>query len=163
MDEAAGFLRPEMVSGGAADIEAALEVDIDDAVPVLLGHAVEDAVAQDAGIVDDDVDPAELIDRLLDDPVGAVPFGDAVAVHHGLAAGAADFVDDLEGRAAVLPFARDGAADIVDHHLRAMRGHHHREAATDSTARTRDNRNFSVQHLSVGHVDPLHFVSNSLP
>ena len=34
-------------------------------------HAVKDAVAQDAGVVDDAVDAAEVVDRRLDDALGA--------------------------------------------------------------------------------------------
>ena len=57
-----GLLAP--VGGGvAARGERALEVDGDDGVPLLLGHVGEHAVAQDAGVVDDDVEVAERVDR----------------------------------------------------------------------------------------------------
>ena len=58
-------------------------LEVDDA------HAMEDAVAQDAGVVDDAVDAAEVVDRRLDDAFGAGRIGDAVAVGDGLAAGLA--------------------------------------------------------------------------
>ena len=107
MHEAARFLGAEMVGRGPADIESAFQMDRDDGIEIRFTHAVENLVAQDAGIVDHDIDLAELVDRLLDDPVRAVPFADAIAVHHGLAAGGAYLVHDLEGRAGILALAAD--------------------------------------------------------
>ena len=60
-------------------------------------HVLERLVAQDAGVVDDDVDPAEGVERGLDDGLAALGRGDAVVVGDGLAAGGLDLVDDLLG------------------------------------------------------------------
>ncbi len=78
--------------------EVALEVDGDDGVPLLLGHVHEHPVAEDPGVVDEDVEAAELVDRLLDHATGAREVGDVLAVRDRLAAGGADLLDDLLGR-----------------------------------------------------------------
>ena len=54
------------VGGGVAGRgEGALEVHLDDRVPLLLGHVDEHAVAQDAGVVDEHVEVAEGVDGLV--------------------------------------------------------------------------------------------------
>ena len=69
--------------GGA---EGALEVDLDDRVPLGLGHVDHHPVTQDAGVVDEDVEGAEGVDRELDEALRAVPGGDVLGVGDGLAA-----------------------------------------------------------------------------
>ena len=81
--------------------EVTLEVDVDDRVPLLLGHVEAHLVAEDPGVVDEDVEPAELVDRLRDQRLAAVPGRDVVEVGDGLPAGGDDLVDDLLGRALV--------------------------------------------------------------
>jgi hypothetical protein len=51
-------------------------MDVDDIRPVAPAHAVENAVAQNAGIVDQDVDAAESIERRPDNFVGIGRLGD---------------------------------------------------------------------------------------
>ena len=55
----AAALLLEVRRRGAADVEAALQVHREHLVELGLAHAVEHHVAQDAGVVDDDVDAAE--------------------------------------------------------------------------------------------------------
>ena len=66
------------------------EVDPDDGVPILFRHVGEQTVAQDAGIVDQDVETAERLDRHSDHGLGIRPVGHVVAAHRGLAAGHLD-------------------------------------------------------------------------
>ncbi len=67
VDLVAGLGAVAPVGGGVARRgEGALEVDLDDGVPLRLGHVREHAVAEDAGVVDEDVEAAEGVDRLLD-------------------------------------------------------------------------------------------------
>ena len=66
--------------------EVALQVDADDIVPVGLLHVEGHLVPQDAGVVDQDVEPAEGVDGLVDDVLAAFPRADVVAVDRGLAA-----------------------------------------------------------------------------
>ena len=84
---------------------------------------MEGAVAQDAGVGDDDVDLAEGVDRGLDDRLAALGGVDAVRVGDGFAAGRLDLLDDLVGHlAAGLAFAVAAAAEVVDDDLGAARG-----------------------------------------
>ena len=76
MNVSAGILFAEMCRAGAAHEEAAVEMHVDDIGPVGPAHAVENAVAQNAGIIDQDVDVAESIERRPDNFVGIGRFGD---------------------------------------------------------------------------------------
>jgi hypothetical protein len=53
--------------GRLADVESSLEVDVDHRLNHGVVHLVEGLVAQDARVVDQDVDTAERIDRGLHD------------------------------------------------------------------------------------------------
>jgi hypothetical protein len=67
------------------------------------------------------VDAAEVVDGCLDDALGALRVGDAVAVGHGDAAGLLDLGHHLIGDLDVGALALGRAAEIVDHHLGALR------------------------------------------
>jgi len=62
-----------------------------DQVPVVILHILKADVAQDAGIVDEDIDPPKVLNGSLDDGFTVL---DAVVVGDGLAAGFSDLVDD---------------------------------------------------------------------
>ena len=100
-------------------------------------HVVERLVAQDAGVVDDDVDGAERVDRGLHDRLAAFGCGDRVGVGDGLAAGGLDLVDDELGGTLVAARAVDGAAEIVHHDQRAALGEHAARAAVRAHHRRR--------------------------
>ena len=74
-------------------------MDPDDGVPLVDGHVDQHAVAQDAGVVDQDVDGPEVVDGGLDEPARPLVVRDVIAVGHGLAAHAPDLFDHLAGRA----------------------------------------------------------------
>ena len=103
MYKSARFLRAEMISRRPANIERALQMDRDDGVEIVFRHTVEYLVAQDARIIDDKVNLAKLVDRLLYDAMRALPIGDTVAVRDRLATGVADLVHNLEGRPRIRP------------------------------------------------------------
>ena len=90
-------LRPVTPVGGGEVRRAggALQVHLDDGVPLGLAHVGQHAVAQDAGVVDQHVEAAVGVDGLGDDALGAAPVADVVGVGHRLAAGGDDLVDDL--------------------------------------------------------------------
>lgn len=79
-----------MRPGGLGALVGALDVDFVDKVPVLVGQVLEASVAQDTGIVEQDVDAAEGADGGLDDALAVL---NAVVVGDGLAAGLLDLVD----------------------------------------------------------------------
>ena len=62
---------------------------------------MEEAVAQDAGVVDHAVDAAEGVERAFDDARAAARFRHAVVVGDRLAAGRDDLVDDALRRRVV--------------------------------------------------------------
>ncbi|MCY1530002.1 hypothetical protein D9M68_651750 [compost metagenome] len=100
--------------------EGAAQVDADHGVEILDVHVHERLVAQDAGVVDQHVEPAERGDRGLDQPLGTLPVGHVVGVGHGLAAHRADLGHHflrgaVHGARAVGP-----GAQVVDDHLRAL-------------------------------------------
>ena len=88
----------EVLDGGAHHVEGAPQVHLDHLVPVLLGHLVAHAVAQDAGRVDHRVQAAELVHRLLHHAPDRRQVGDALGVGDRLAAGGADLLGHVLGR-----------------------------------------------------------------
>jgi hypothetical protein len=125
----------------------------DNCVPFVLSHVGEHAVAQDAGIVDQDVEPAEGFDRMVDQVLGAGPVADVVAVGDRLAARRADFRHHLVGGRGVGAAAVDACAEIVDHDLGAVRGQHQRMLAPQSPAGAGHDRNPSFTQAA--HAVPL--------
>jgi hypothetical protein len=74
----------------------------------------DEAVLGDAGVVDQDVEPAQLAGQRLDRGAGRRPIGDVEAAHDGLAAGGGDQLRGL--LRGIL------AAGEVDHHAGAAPG-----------------------------------------
>ena len=146
VDDAAVALLAHVDPGRAGDVERALEVHVEHRVDQVGRHVVERLVAQDAGVVDDDVDLAERVDGGLDDGLAALGRGDGVVVGHGLAAGRLDLVDDLSAR----PRRRtagavDRAAEVVDDDQRAALGEQERVGAAEAAAGAGDDRDLAVE------------------
>src|SRR5690606_15968399 len=115
------FLLPEQLYGCASDVEGAPQVYGDYPVPILFGHLVEHAVAQDAGWVHDRMKPTERIPGLLDHALDGLVVGDAVRVEGRLAARRLDLPGDLFSRAGrAFVAACERAAQIVHQHFRAL-------------------------------------------
>ena len=129
-----------------------LEVDVDDQVPFLFGHVEAHLVPQDPGVVDEHVEPAELVDRLRDQRLTAVPARDVVEVRGRLPAGGDDLVDHLLGRTLVGALAARLAAEIVDDDRGALGGEEQRLRPPDPATRTRDDRDLAVE---LTHWTPL--------
>ncbi len=83
-------------------------------------HAMEDRVAQDAGIVDHAVELAEAVDRGLDDLAGGNCLGDGFEIRYRNAAALLDLIDDLFRGRRTRSRTVSGTARIVDHHLGAL-------------------------------------------
>ena len=125
--------------------ERALEVDPDDSVEVVLGHREQHLVAQDARVVDEDVELPEGVDRLLDEVLGPVPVGHVVVVGDGLAAVALDDVGHLFGGTLVGALAPDRAPEVVDDDLGPLLGQQERFTPPDSVPSAGDDRDLAVQ------------------
>ncbi len=133
----------------------ALQVDADDRVELLLGHREDHLVAQDAGVVDDDVEAAEGFDGLVDDVARGLEVGHVVVVGDRVAAAIADDRSDLLGRALVGALAGHRTAEVVDHDLGAGGGQLESFASSNSVAGPRDNGNFAVEQSHVAVPLPL--------
>ena len=80
------------------DENGAADVHVDHVVEHLRRHVVEGLVAQDAGVVHDDVDLAELVEGLVHDGRAAVRGGHRGGVGDGDAAGGGDLLRHGVGR-----------------------------------------------------------------
>ncbi len=124
--------------------EGALEVHLDDRVPLGFGHVREHPVAQDAGVVHHHIQAAEGVDGLVDEVLAAVPAGDVVGVGDGLPARGFDLVDDGLGGAGRGPRAVAAAAEVVDDDLGALLGEQLRVFAADAVASPGDDDDASL-------------------
>ncbi len=125
--------------------EVALEVNLDDRIPLLLGHVEDRAVAKDARVVDEDVEVAIGLERLLDEILAALPTRDVVVVGARLTAGRLDLIDRLLRGPVVGTRAIPFAAEVIDDDLGAFRGQEHRVRTTDPASGTGDDRDLSVK------------------
>ena len=92
-------------------------------MPIFRFHFDKTFIAQDAGVVDEDIHRAKGIQGRLDDGFTAVRRRHIVVIGHGFAAGSLDFAHHLVGRrsgsvAGPVP----GPAQVVNHHLGAPFG-----------------------------------------
>ena len=130
--------------------EVPLEVHGDDGVELVLAGVGEHPVAHDARVVHQDVEPAERVDRGLDEALGLRPVGDVGAAGDGFATGSGDLVDDtLRGAAAARRRAVEADADVVDHDARALGGERQRMRAPDAAARTRHDDHAAVEQSHI--------------
>src|SRR6516162_9988984 len=113
---------------------------------------MEDAVAQDAGVVYQDVDAAEGDERGLDDLVGVLGLGDRERRGDRLAAAALDLVDHLLRGRGIRAGAFEARADIAHDDGGALARHRQRNAAADAAASAGDDGDFAGHHPGHGAV-----------
>ena len=118
-------------------VERALEVNGDDGVPLLLGHAQHESVLSDTGVVDQDIDFAKLLLDLLDHFFGLRKVGSVAGISLGLHAQGSDF---LLGLLAVLVDDEVGECDIS-----AFAGILQGNSLANSTCGTSDKCHFSFE------------------
>ena len=116
-------------------------MNLDDRIPLVLGHVGHHAIAQNAGIVDQNVELAELVDSLVDHALRPVPTADVVAVHNRLATFGNDFVGDLLCQRRIAAAAIDLGTNVVDDDLGAVPRQHQGMLAAEAARGTRDNGN----------------------
>src|SRR5262249_37983430 len=129
-------LLAEMLLEGAQDAERRGQVDVEDGVPLLVAHLLDNRVPGVAGVVHNHMAAAEGVDRGLDDAVAEVGLGDVAVAGHCLAAHLLDLGDGLLGRRLVY---------VVDHHLRAIAHQAQRDLAADASARAGDDSHPPIQ------------------
>ena len=146
--EDAGALLAEDDGGVLAEVEVALEVDVEDDVPLLLRHVEDHLVAKDAGVVDDDVEAAEGVERLLHHAVSGLEVGDVVVVRDGVAAHLLDLGDDLVGGALLAAGAGGGATEVVDDDASALGREAKRLAAANAASGAGDDGDFAFEPVT---------------
>src|SRR5215510_9599987 len=104
-------------AGMASAVKRSFHMNVDHRIPLLLGHVENHPVTQNAGVVDENIELAEAIERALDDTLGRLEIGDAFIVGYGFTAGSFDFLDNLLGGAGIRAGAIEMPAEIVDHNL----------------------------------------------
>ena len=130
--------------------EVTLEVHPDDRVPLLLGGVHQHPVADEAGVVDQDVEAAEGVDRLLHHRRRLLEVGDVGAVGHRLAAERLDLGHHLVGHLGGGALTGAGGAEVVDDDLRALAGQLEGVRAADAAARAGDDRDASFADAVTG-------------
>ena len=128
----AGAAAKHLPRDGAAGVEGAAQVRVDDLLPVLVAHARDQRVARDAGVVDEDVDVAELRLDALDQRLRLRGIAD-VRTHRD----AADLRRDRLGR--LVPGA------VVHGHARAAARQLARDGGADAARAARDEGDLAVQ------------------
>ena len=91
-DHTTVLLLPEMWPRSSCALVCSLDVYLHHQVPVLIFHVLEADIAQNAGIVDEDINSAKGLDRSLDDLVAVL---NRVVVRDGLAASRCDLLNNL--------------------------------------------------------------------
>src|SRR5205807_1879053 len=123
------------VGGGRTDdAEGHHGVDVEHRLEVLVGHLVDRRVERIAGVVDDDVDLAEGVDRLGHELVGRARLGQVAGEHRRLTA-------DLGAR-----LLGDVSVEVVDEDLRAVLHEQLRRRPADAARRAGDDRRLAVEY-----------------
>ena len=122
--------------------------DLQHAVPFVLGHVEDHAVAQDSRGVGQDVQPAEVVDGRLDYLARGVELGDRVVVGDRPAAGLDYVIYGLVGGSGGRAGAVDGATDVVDNDRGALLGEQPGACGADASAGARDNRYPALKSVS---------------
>ena len=106
-------------------------------VPVLHGHVDQHPVAQDARVVDQDIEASVGGEGQGDETLGPLPVRDVVPVGHGLPAGSADLLDYFVGGLPRAPRPIAPSAQVVHHDQRTCGGEAERLRPADAAAGTR--------------------------
>ena len=141
--------------------EVALEVHLDHRVPLVLLHVHEHAVAEDPGVVDEDVEAAEALDRRLHHAFGAGEVGDVLAVRDRLAAERLDLADDVVRRPFARALAGERRAEVVDDDLRAGARERERVLAADPAPGAGDDRDLARSRSGIAYVRLPRWISRS--
>src|ERR671918_1482500 len=130
----------ELLNRLAGAEELAGEVDADHGVPGVERHLLEARVLLQAGVADQDVDRAELIEHRGEHRLALVLLADVGPVGIGVAAFVADLGDHLLGRLAL--------GGVVDHHVGAGPAERQRHALADAGAGAGDERLLPGQRIA---------------
>ena len=144
-DDATVSLLAHGDEGWAGDVVGAVQVHSQHGVPHVRRHLGEALVAQDARVVDEDVEATKVVEGSLDDALTAVGGGDGVVVGHGDATSLDDFVDDGVGGSCGSTGAVRCTAEVVDDDLGAASGEFDSVDATQAAACPGDDGYLTVK------------------
>ena len=122
--------------GRAQDAERRGQMAVQDGVPLLVGHFLDDVVPGVAGIVHDDVEALVGLHRGCDEPVREIGGGDVADAGDSLAAQGLDLGDGLQGRRLV---------QVVDHDAGAFGGELQRNGPANAASGSGDQRDLAVK------------------
>src|SRR6266851_3135247 len=115
-----------------------LQVHADHVVPFLLGHVEDHAIAQDTGDVDQDIEFAEFLDRLVDEALAAFDGRDIHMIGDRVSAARLDFFRDVIGGRGGFFLPRDRDSEVVDYDCASLCGECPRDTAADAAAAAGD-------------------------
>ena len=114
-------------------------------VPIGFLRLGKGLVEQDAGVVDEDIGAAEILDGVVEHRLPAGDGRDVGAVGDRAAALCLDRIDHLLRHRDVGAGAVAGAAEVVDHDRRALAREQFGVGLTEPAARAGDDRNLAVE------------------
>ena len=129
---------------------------VEDGLEVVHLDLGERLVAQNPGIVNQDVDPAERLERGVHDVLRAIRGRHAVVVRGGVAAGCLDLGHHLVGGGAVSAAPVGGTAEIVHDDLCSLPGQQQRVLPPQSRSGAGHHRHAPIQ--SQCHVNLSQYV-----
>jgi hypothetical protein len=138
--------------------EGALEVDVDDRVPVLLGEVRDGRIAQDPGIVDDCVESTARRDGALDEVGHGTPVAGRSRPDHRLPPSGDDGVDDLLRRILIHTLSPKGDTEIVHHHGGAVRRKFEAVAAAQAAPPAGHDDDAVIEQSLVCHAGLLRWI-----
>src|SRR5919198_3210653 len=141
--EGTAILLAEMRGAGPAHVEGTIEVDRQHVRPVRPAHAMEDAVAQNAGIVDQNVDAPECGERGVHDLLGILRLGDRERGGDRLASTALDLVHHLVRGRGIATGTFEARADVADDDAGALAGQQHGDGPPDAAPSAGDDRDLA--------------------
>ncbi len=103
---------------------------------ILDGHFQERAIAQDAGVVDQDVERTKVVDSALHHAPSGFGIGDIAEVRHRFPSGRANLFCHLLGGSGRSSAPIRRGAQIVHHHFSSARRQHHGVAPSHAIACT---------------------------
>ena len=145
VDDAAVALLAHQAKGRLTDVQSSLQMDVDHRVDHGVVHLVERLVPQDAGIVDQHVDPAESVQRGLNDRLPTIRCGYGVVVGYRDATEGGDLVDYPVGCGHRGAAAVESPTQVVHQNLSSTTRKLDRVGAPQATAGSGDDGHTSVK------------------
>ena len=118
-------------------MERALEIRVEHGVPIVVGHAHQQLIARDAGIVDEHINPPVLRHRRFNQPLRVVALAHVALHERRLPARVVDGLRRLLRRRLATP--------VVDDHRCAIPREPYRHRPPNPPARPGDNNNLPLR------------------